>query len=79
LRDELEGTNIAVEIMPQKFTLTELQTAYEIILDRGLDKRNFRKKLKELNILKELSETKMEGAHRPAKLYSFRAREHKGF
>lgn len=72
LRFELQETNIAFEIMPKKFTLTELQKAYEIILDTQLDKRNFRKKMFELNLLKEHNETKMEGAHRPAKLFSFK-------
>jgi len=77
LRSEIENTNIAFQIMPEKFTLSELQRAYEIILDKKLDKRNFRKKLKELNILEQLFETKMEGAHRPAKLYSFKEKEYK--
>jgi 8-oxo-dGTP diphosphatase len=77
LRTELENTNIAFQIMPDKFTLTELQQAYEIILDKKLDKRNFRKKLRELDILKSLIETKMEGAHRPAKLYSFKEKKYK--
>ena len=77
LRNELENTNIAFQIMPEKFTLTELQQAYEIILDKKLDKRNFRKKLRELDILEKLFETKMEGAHRPAKLYSFKEKKYK--
>jgi len=72
LRVKLETTNIAFQLMPDKFTLSELQNAYEIILDRKLDKRNFRKKQKELNLLKELQESKMEGAHRPAKLFYFK-------
>ncbi|MBR9691782.1 NUDIX hydrolase [Candidatus Woesearchaeota archaeon] len=72
LRFEIQNTNIAFQIMPAEFTLTELQNAYEIILDKKLDKRNFRKKLKELNILKKMPGTKMEGAHRPAQLYSFK-------
>lgn len=79
LRFEIENTNIAFQIMPEKFTLSELQQAYEIILDKKLDKRNFRKKLRELAILKELHETKMEGAHRPAKLYSFKEKKYKMF
>jgi 8-oxo-dGTP diphosphatase len=45
---------VAEEIMPEKFTLSELQNAYEIILDKELDKRNFRKKLKELDISRNL-------------------------
>ena len=72
LRFELQNTNIAYQIMPEKFTLTELQSCYEIVLHRKLDKRNFRKRLHELGILKELHETRMEGAHRPAQLFSFR-------
>ena len=51
----MQNTNIAFQIMPEKFTLSELQNAYEIILDQKQDKRNFRKKIKELNILKELN------------------------
>ena len=77
LRFEIQNTNIAFQIMPDKFTLSELQNAYEIILDKKLDKRNFRKKLAELDLLKPLSETKMAGAHRPAKLYSFKEKQYK--
>jgi 8-oxo-dGTP diphosphatase len=79
LRYDIQNTNIAFQIMPEKFTLTELQKAYETILDEKLDKRNFRKKLRELMILKPLHETKMEGAHRPAKLYSFKDKRYKLF
>ncbi|MCX6709706.1 MAG: NUDIX domain-containing protein [Candidatus Woesearchaeota archaeon] len=71
LRNRVEYTNIAFRLLPKKFTLSELQKVYEIILDRKLDKRNFRKNVKKLNILEEHNETKMTGIHRPAKLYSF--------
>jgi 8-oxo-dGTP diphosphatase len=74
LRHDIENTSVAFQIMPEKFTLTELQTTYEAVLGKTLDKRNFRKKMRELNVLKELSETKMLGAHRPARLYSFKAK-----
>ena len=77
LRFELENTNIAFQIMPERFTMSELQNAYEIILNKEVDKRNFRKKMRELGILRETSETKMEGAHRPAKLYAFRDKSYK--
>ena len=77
LRHDLYSSDVAVEIMPSKFTLSEMQAAYEIILGKSLDKRNFRKKLKELSILKELSETRMDGAHRPAQLYSFKVKGYK--
>jgi 8-oxo-dGTP diphosphatase len=73
LRSEIGGTNITVKIMPERFTLSELQNANEIILGRKLDKRNFRKKVKELSLLRELPDTKMDGAHRPARLYSFKS------
>ncbi len=76
LRHEIQSTNIAREILPGKFTLTQLQKLYGLILKKELDKRNFRRRIKELGILKELKETTMEGAHRPAQLYSFRDKEY---
>ena len=72
LRFEIQTTNIAVQILPKKFTLTELQHLYELVLKKPLDKRNFRKRMKELDTLSKLRETKMEGAHRPARLYAFK-------
>jgi len=72
LRYEIQTTNIAFQLLPKRFTLTEMQKAYEVILDTKLDKRNFRKRLNALGILKPTAETRMEGAHRPAKLYSFK-------
>ena len=72
LRYKLEYTSVGFQLLPKKFTLTELQRVYEIILDKTLDKRNFRKKILGLGILEPLAETKMEGPHRPAQLYSFK-------
>ncbi len=72
LRQSLAETDIARQIMPEKFTLSDLQKAFEIILGKALDKRNFRKKLKETKVLQDLHETRMQGAHRPAALYGFR-------
>lgn len=77
LREELWKRDVAVELLPDRFTLSEMQAAYEIILNKALDKRNFRKKLKELGMLRELPETRMEGAHRPARLYSFKVKGYK--
>ena len=77
LRYEIKNTNIAVQLMPEEFTLSELQNAYEIIFDERQDKRNFRKKTKELGILKPVPGAKMEGAHRPAKLYTFKDKKYK--
>ncbi|MFH0701533.1 MAG: hypothetical protein V2A62_03795 [Candidatus Woesearchaeota archaeon] len=71
LRKKVTEGDFAFQLMPEEFTLTELQKAYEIILHETLDKRNFRKKLLELKIVKALHKKKMEGVHRPAELYSF--------
>lgn len=71
IRKQLFKGDVIFKLMPKEFTLTELQTAYETILDEQLDKRNFRKKAQELFRLKDLHKTRMSGAHRPAKLYSF--------
>lgn len=72
LRERLETSGIAFQLLPEKFTLTELQRVYELILGKVLDKRNFRKKMLSSGILTEIGETKMEGYHRPAQLYVFR-------
>ena len=79
LRYEIQTTNIALQILPKRFTLTQLQKLYELVMNVELDKRNFRKKIKQLDILKETSQTVMEGAHRPAVLYMFKDQEYKAF
>ena len=71
LRRNIKYQPIGFELLPKKFTLTELQNLYESILEKELDKRNFRKKILSMNILKLLSETQQGVAHRPAKFYSF--------
>jgi 8-oxo-dGTP diphosphatase len=71
LRAEIVSSNLAAALVPQQFTLTELQTAYEAILGHKIDKRNFRKRIAALDILKETDEQRREGAHRPARLYAF--------
>lgn len=68
---KLTYTNAVAAFLPQRFTLTQLQNAYETIMGRELDKRNFRKKFLSLNLIHETDETWREGAHRPAKLYEF--------
>jgi 8-oxo-dGTP diphosphatase len=62
---------IGFELLPEKFTLTQLQRLYEIVLDRGLDKRNFRKKILSMDILRETREIQQDVAHRAARLYRF--------
>jgi 8-oxo-dGTP diphosphatase len=75
LRRELVRSSIAFQLLPKEFTLTELQRVYELILDKSLDKRNFRKKMLASGLLLDTGTTKMEGYHRPAMLYSFAKRE----
>lgn len=74
LRYKLEYTNAVYSLLPEKFTLTGLQKVYEIVLGRGLDKRNFRKKMLATNLIKEVG-TETSVPHRPPKLYSFRVRK----
>ena len=71
LRRNVKHQPIGFELLPKKFTLTELQNLYESILEKELDKRNFRKKILSMNILKLDGETQKGVAHRPAKYYSF--------
>ncbi|MFP4498355.1 MAG: NUDIX hydrolase [Vulcanimicrobiota bacterium] len=71
LRNKIMYTNMAFQLMPEKFTLTELQNAYEVVLGKDLDKRNFRKKIISSGILEKTEEKKVEGRHRPARLYHF--------
>lgn len=71
LQSKVRYQPIGFELLPKKFTLTQLQTLYEIILNRTLDKRNFRKKIRNLNILHELDEVEKDVAHRAARLYQF--------
>lgn len=73
LRGKLDYTNIAFSLLAEQFTLHELQQVYEIILHRKLDKRNFRKKILSTDILEDTGAKKMEGTHRPARLYRFNA------
>ena len=73
LRSKLQYTNIVYSLLPKEFTFGELQEVYETILHRRLDRRNFRKKILALGLLKQLPE-KRRGTHRPAFLYAFRQR-----
>lgn len=72
LRNKLEYTTVGFQLLPEKFTLGELQAVYEAILGRQLDKRNFRRKLSLLGILKPLREWQRTG-RKPAQLFRFAA------
>lgn len=71
LRGKVRYQPIGFELLPAKFTLRQLQHLYETILDRPLDKRNFRKKILSMGILVELDEIETDVAHRAARLYRF--------
>lgn len=71
LQSKITYTNAVYALLDPIFTLSELQTAYEAILCKPLDKRNFRKKFLSLDLIHETSEMRRDGAHRPARLYAF--------
>jgi 8-oxo-dGTP diphosphatase len=72
VRTKLEYTTIGFQLVPRTFTLSELQRVYEIVLDRALDKRNFRRKLALLDLVERTGQKRSEGPGRPAELYRFR-------
>jgi 8-oxo-dGTP diphosphatase len=77
LRGKVRYQPIGFELLPPKFALSQLQHLYEVILERPLDKRNFRKKVLGLGLLEELDEVEQDVAHRAARLYRFDERRYK--
>ncbi|OGL95651.1 hypothetical protein A2348_03480 [Candidatus Uhrbacteria bacterium RIFOXYB12_FULL_58_10] len=75
LRAKLEYTNVAWSLLPKKFTLSQLQEVYEIILGRTVDKRNFRRKVLDLKLVEPTGKKSARGAHRPAELFKFKQRK----
>jgi 8-oxo-dGTP diphosphatase len=73
LQGKVRYQPIGFELLPPKFTLSDLQHLYEAILGAELDKRNFRKKVLGFGLLVPLNETQMAGRHRPAQLFRFDA------
>ncbi|MCP3062755.1 NUDIX hydrolase [Myxococcus sp. K38C18041901] len=71
LKGKVRYQPIGFELLPPKFTLTQLQRLYEIVLERELDKRNFRKKILAMDLLEELDEVEQDVSHRAARLYRF--------
>ena len=71
LQWKIEYTNVVYSLLPLRFTLGELQRVYEAILNRTLDKRNFRKKILSLKMLKDTGKKKTLGRARPAEEYTF--------
>jgi len=71
LRGELLNKPIGFELLPEKFTLSQMQKIYEVILGTTFDKRNFRKKILSMKYLIPLNEKQVGVAHKPARLYIF--------
>lgn len=76
LQLQIHNEPIGYNLLPEKFTLPELQSLYEAILDKKLDQRNFTKKLMALDIIKKLNQKKHIGAHRSPSLYKFNKRNY---
>jgi 8-oxo-dGTP diphosphatase len=74
LRGKLSYSNVAYGLLPEDFTLSELQRIYEAVLGGQLDKRNFRKKVLAVSMVTE-APGQRRGPHRPAQLYRFSRRE----
>lgn len=77
LRGKLRYQPIGFELLPKKFTLSELQHLYELVLERELDKRNFRKRVLATDLLIETDEVQQDVAHRAARLYRFDERKYR--
>ncbi|MEA5490269.1 MULTISPECIES: NUDIX hydrolase [Pseudanabaena] len=71
LRNKIRYEPIGFELLPKNFTLSQLQKLYETVLDRSLDKRNFRKKILGMDLLIDTGKVEHNVAHRAAKLYEF--------
>jgi 8-oxo-dGTP diphosphatase len=70
LRNKLEYTTMGFQFLARRFTLTELQQVYEAVLGKKVDKRNFRKKILSLKVLRSLPDRQENVRHRPARLYT---------
>ena len=77
LQGKVRYQPLGFELLPKKFTLSQLQKMYELILERPLDKRNFRKKILSMELLDELDEVEQDVAHRAARLYRFDERKYR--
>lgn len=72
LRSKVQYTSIAVNLMAEEFSLAELQTIFEIILEKPIEKKSFRRRLLDVGILEETGNVRL-GSNRPAKLYRVKA------
>jgi 8-oxo-dGTP diphosphatase len=79
LQNSVKIMPIGFELLPEKFTLSDVQDLYEAVLNKNLDKRNFRKKFLSMGILIDVREYQTGVAHRPAKLYRFETEKYDEF
>lgn len=75
LRNKILYSSVAFQLLPETFTLTQLQRAYEMVLGESLDKRNFRRKVLDAGVVVETGAQTKIGTRRPARLYRFAERE----
>jgi len=71
LRNKVRYVPLGFELLPPKFPLRSLQSLYETVLGHEVDKRNFRKKILQMDLLVETNQIEKDVAHRAAKLYKF--------
>jgi hypothetical protein len=76
VRLQLNHQPIGYNLLPQKFTMPELQKLYETILDKKLDRRNFQRRILGYDIIRRLQERREGGAHKAPYLYSFDLRKY---
>jgi 8-oxo-dGTP diphosphatase len=69
LRTKTEYSTVPLRFLDEPFTLSDVQGVYEVLLERPLDKRNFRRKMLALEALEETPQKRRRGAHRPARLF----------
>jgi 8-oxo-dGTP diphosphatase len=77
LHNQLKVKPVGFELLPEKFTLVQLQDLYEAIYQRKVDKRNFRKKILSMGILEKLEEKEKEKSKKGAYYYKFNEEEYK--
>ncbi len=76
LKNDLSTKPIGFHLMPKKFTITQLNNLYEAILDKKIDKRNFRRKISKLGILTELEEKQTDVSHKPSTFVKFNEKKY---
>jgi 8-oxo-dGTP diphosphatase len=78
LQDQVKVKPVGFELLPEKFTLVQLQDLYEAIYRRKIDKRNFRKKILSMGILEKLDEKERETSKKGAFYYRFNKERYEG-